>query len=124
MSFKKHTRIVFTVLNSVFFALASVAFVGVLYFAISYLTIPELPSDAEWTESLGVGISRAFLVVFYIISAAVLTVLSLIGEGFSTLLICKTRKKTRLYGIVSAALHGVYLLSTAAFFLALNVISR
>ncbi len=119
MLLQKRGRITLAVLNTVFLALASVAFAMVVYFVVSFMTIPELPPDATWNESLGVGLSRGFLVVFFILGAIILAALSAVGEVFSAVLIRKTDGRARVYGIVTAALHGVFILVTAVFWIAL-----
>ncbi len=119
MLLQKRGRVALAILNTVFLALASAAFAMIVYFVVSLATLPELPHDAAWNESLGVGLSRGFLILFFILDSVFLAAFSVVGAVFSALLIRKTDGRTRVYGIATAILHGVYAAVTAIFYITL-----
>ena len=108
MMFQKRGKIAFTVLNSVVLVIVSFLVVYGIWLAVDLKTLPDVPPDAEWNESLGVNLSRGILTIFIILDAVVTAVLSAIGEIFSVVLIRKTDGKPRVYGIITAVIYAVY----------------
>ena len=108
---RKTTKTVLTVFIALLLALCALAFVWEWFFSISMLTLPELAPDAEFGESLGHGLSRGFLILFFVVTLIAHTALTLIGEILSILTACRADGKTRVFAIVSAVTKGVMLLT-------------
>ena len=106
---KDSTRTILTVFIAVFLGLCTLVFLAELYFSISALILPEPAPDAEIGESLGLGLSRAFLLVFFLIALVSHVVLTIIGEVLSILTARFSDGKTRLFAIIAAASEGVFL---------------
>ena len=114
---KGGARLVLSIVQTALLILAAVAVFFAVTFAISYLSIEELPEGSEIGAQIGTGLSRGFSAVFFIIAAVCTAILSVPGEAVAILIAVRSRGWGRTYSICAAVAHAVFLLTCAVFWI-------
>ena len=104
-------QIALVIIQTVLLVLATVAVGFAIAFAVSFLSIEDAAQDSTVSEQLGVGLSRAFSAVFFVIAAACTTLLAIPGEIVSVLTTVKTKGWRKTLGICGIVAHAVFVVA-------------
>lgn len=110
-------RLALTITQAVLLVLAAVAVCFAVSLGVSFLSIEDAPLDSTTSEEIGVGLSRAFTAVFFVIAAVVTLLLSIPGEIIAILMTVKTKGWGKTFGICGIVAYAVFMLSCGIFFL-------
>ena len=115
--FKKGTTLALCIIQSVLLALTAVTLFFSVLFAISYLTVPDIPEGSEIGTQISVGLSRGLSAAFFVIAAIATAILSVPGEAIAISLTAKNTGRSRVYGICAIVIYAVFILACGVFWI-------
>ena len=110
-------KLALTIIQAILLGLALVTTCFAVAFAVSFLSIEDAATDSTTSEQIGVGLSRAFSAVFFVISAIATAILTIPGEILAIWLARKTEGGKKIFGVCSIVAYAVFVLVCGVFWI-------